>query len=172
MIKKDFKEVFELSKKLQEKHYKDIYDELSKSNKKIGTFEEFIERERQELNKEIPEDKKVNIEDAYISKDIIEKDNTKIYLYLFHYTHFNPLEFDENYKPLPLTDKELCEYGATIAVEDEKDHYDISGAFGGVEDDEHIAKDKYNALKLRIEKMSEDKLLNDMKKDILKQLND
>ena len=68
-VVKDFKKVFELSKKLQEKHYKEIYDELSKSNKKIGTFEEFIERERQEINKEI-EKVLIENEDSEDSDDL------------------------------------------------------------------------------------------------------
>ena len=169
MIKKSFKEVFELSKKLQEKNYRKIYDELAKSDKNIGSFDDFFKKE---LNKEIPKSDNVDIDSLYILKDIIDKDTMKIYLYLFHYTHFNPLEFDDDYKPLPLTDKELYEFGATVVVENKKEHYDIGGVFGGVEDDEHIAKDKYNALKTKIEKLSEDELLKEIKNNILEQINE
>ena len=48
MIKKNFKEVFELSKKLQEKNYRKIYDKLAKSDKNIGSFDDFF---KEELNK-------------------------------------------------------------------------------------------------------------------------
>jgi len=167
-----FKKVFELSQKLQEKNDRKLYDELSKIDDKMESFEEFIENERKESEKEISEERKKRVEDAYISKDKIVKDTLTFDLYLFHHTRIDPIEFDENYKPLPLNEKEIYEYGAVVSMEDEKGYYNISGVFGGVEEDDHFAKDKYNALKTKIQNTSEDELLDDIEKQILKQINE
>ena len=57
MINDKFKEVFDLSKKLQEKKYMKDYEELSKFDENIGTFEEYVEQEKKDLNKEMPSKK-------------------------------------------------------------------------------------------------------------------
>lgn len=172
MINDMFKEVFELSNKLQEKNYKKDYDNLSKIDRDIGTFEEYVKGEKIDLDREIPTEKKKIIEDAYLAKDTIVKDNLKFDLYLFRLNHIEPLEFDDNYKIKPLKEKPIFEYGAVISLEDESGYYNISGVFGGIDEDEHFAKDKYNALKLKIEKSSEEELLDDIKRDILRQISD
>ena len=46
-----FKQVFELSQKLQEKNDRKLYDELSKIDDKMESFEEFIENERIGISK-------------------------------------------------------------------------------------------------------------------------
>lgn len=171
MINEMFKEVFELSNQLQEKNYKKDYENLSKIDKSIGTFEEYVEEQKQQSNREIPKEKRKIIDDAYISKDEIEKSTLKIDLYLFKLKHIDPIEFDENYKPLPLKEKDIYEYGAVVSMEDENGYYNISGVFGGVDNDEHFALDKYNALKSRVQNTSEEDLLNEIKNEILKQLN-
>lgn len=170
MIYDKFIEVFELSKKLQEKNYRKDYKNLSKIEKGIGTFEEYVKREREELNREIPAEKKKIVEDAYVSKDTIEKDNLKFDLYLFRLNHIEPIEFDEDYKIKPLKETPIFEYGAVVSLEDEKGYYNISGIFGGVETDDHIAQDKYNVLKTKIKNNSEEDLLDELKSDILKQI--
>ncbi len=172
MINDMFKEVFELSNQLQEKNYKKDFKKISKIDKNIGTFEEYVKREKEELNKEIPAEKKEIVENAYISKDTINKECLKFDLYLFRLRHIEPLEFDENYKIKPLKETSIHEYGAVISLEDESGYYNISGVFGGTDEDEHIARDKYNALKMKIEKSSEKELLNEIKNDILKQINE
>lgn len=172
MINDKFREVFELSNKLQEKNYRKDYKNLSKIDKKIGTFDEYVENEKKSLDREIPAEKKKIIEDAYVAKDTIKKNNLKFDLYLFRLNHIEPLEFDENYRIKPLKEKPIYEYGAVVSLEDEKGYYNISGVFGGVDSDDHIAQDKYNALKSKIKNNSEDSLLDDIKSDILKQLND
>ena len=48
-----FKKVFELSQKLQEKNDRKLYDELSKIDNKMESFEEFVENERKESEKEL-----------------------------------------------------------------------------------------------------------------------
>lgn len=168
----NFKKVFELSQKLQEKNDRKLYNELSKHDKQIGTFEDFIEQEKKDNNKELSEERKKKVEDAYISRDKIVKDTLIFDLYLFHFKHIDPIEFDDNYKPLPLKEKEVYEYGAVVSTEDKDGYYDITGVFCGIDEDEHFAHDKYNALKSRIEKSSEEELLKDIEKQILKQIND
>ena len=171
MINDKFIEVFELSKKLQEKNYKKDYKNLSKIDKSIGTFEEYIKKEKEELNREIPAEKKRIVEDAYVSKDTISKENLTFDLYLFRLKHIEPIEFDEDYKVKPLKETPIYEYGAVVSLEDEKGFYNISGIFGGVETDDHIAQDKYNVLKTKIKNNSEEDLLEELKNDILKQIN-
>jgi hypothetical protein len=171
MINDKFIEVFELSKKLQEKNYKKDYKKLSKIDKSIGTFEEYVKREKEELNREIPTEKKKIVEDAYVSKDTIRKENLTFDLYLFRLKHIEPIEFDEDYKIKPLKETPIYEYGAVVSLEDEKGYYSISGIFGGVETNDHIAQDKYNVLKTKIENNSEEDLLDELKNDILKQIN-
>lgn len=168
----NFKKVFELSQKIQEKNVRKLYEELSKHDKQIGTFEEFVANERKESEKEISDERKIKVEDAYISKDKIVKDTLTFDLYLFHHTRIDPIEFDENYKPLPLKEKEIYEYGAVVSMEDETGYYNISGVFGGIDEDEHFAKDKYNVLKSKVEKSSEEELLKDIEEQIISQIND
>ena len=168
----NFKKVFELSQKIQEKNVRKLYEELSKHDTQIGTFEEFVANERKESEKEISDERKIKVEDAYISKDKIVKDTLTFDLYLFHHTRIDPIEFDENYKPLPLKEKEIYEYGAVVSMEDETGYYNISGVFGGIDEDEHFAKDKYNVLKSKVEKSSEEELLKDIEEQIISQIND
>lgn len=172
MINDKFKEVFELSQKLHQKELKKVYDELSKIDEKIGTFDEFIKQNKKEQEKEIPPEKKQLIESAYLSKDNIKKENINFNLYLFHRKYIDSIKFDDNYKPLPLREKEIYEYGVVVSMEDESGYYDISGVFGGIDSDEHFARDKYNALKSKVEKSSLEDLLEELKADILKQINE
>lgn len=171
MINEKFKEVFELSNQLQEKNYKKDYENLSKIDKSIGTFEEYVEKEKQQSNREIPEEKRKIIDDAYISKDEIEKSTLKFDLYLFKLKHIDPIEFDENYKPLPLKEKDIYEYGAVVSFPVGNYDLDISGVFGGIEEDKENAINKYNQLRQYINMMSEEKLLDAIEKNILKELN-
>lgn len=172
MINTKFKKIYELSNELQEKYYKEDYERLSKIEKDIGTFEEYVNNEKKESNRVIPDDRKKQIEDAYILKDSITKEDIVFSLYLVHFMHTDPIEFDENYKPLPLKEKEIFEYGAVVSTTDETGYYSISGVFGGVENDDHIAQDKYNVLKSRIENTSLDELLDEIENSILEQIND
>ena len=172
MINAKFKKIYELSNELQEKNYKEEYERLSKIEKNIESFEEYVNNEKKLSSRVISDDKKKQIEDAYILKDSIIKEDISFNLYLIHFMHTDPIEFDENYKPLPLKEKEIFEYGIVLTSSDETGYYSISGVSGGVENDEHIAQDKYNALKLRIENTSLDELLNEIEKSILEQIND
>lgn len=167
-----FKKVFKLSQKLQEKNDKKLYDELFKIDNKMESFDKFLENLRKESEKELSEERKKRVEEAYISKDKIVKESLTFDLYLFHHTRIELIEFDEDYKPLPLNKKEIYEYGAVVSMEDENGYYNISGIFGGIDEDEHFAKDKYIVLKNKIQNTSEDELLDDIENQILKQIND
>ena len=171
MINDKFKEVFDLSKKLQEKKYMKDYEELSKFDENIGTFEEYVEQEKKDLNKEMPRKKTKLVEEAYISKDKIKKDNLIFSLYLFQLTHTSPIKFDKDYKPLPLKQNNIYEYGAVASLEDKDGYYDISGVFGGIEPRKDKAEEEYNSLKDKIMNLSENELLDEIKYEILKQIN-
>lgn len=161
MIDGKFKEVFELSNELHKKNNEGEYNEHFSDNKSIGMDEDYIKQEKQQ-----------KIQDAYISKDSYKKENINFDLYLFHFSHTEPIELDDDYKPLPLNNKELYEYGAVISMEDETGYYEISGAFGGIESQEEEAKHKYNTLKNKIEKSLVEELIDELKVDILKQINE
>ena len=74
---------------------------------------------------------------------------------------------DDNYKQLPLKEKELYEYGAVVSMEDETGYYNINGVFGGIEENLNISKEKYNGIKQKIYNMSKDELLNQIENEIL-----
>lgn len=171
MIDIKFKKIYELSKELQQKYYKQDYDRLLQIDNNIGTFDEYVEHENKK-QKNISSDINKNSNDAYISKDIIQKDNIMFGLYLIHYIHSNPTMLDENYHVFPLTEKEIFEYGATASLTNDSGSYDISGVFGGIEGNKKDAILKYNALKNMIEKKSVMELLEEIEKSILEQLND
>ncbi len=171
MIDIKFKKIYELSKELQQKYYKQDYDRLLQIDNNIGTFDEYVEHENKK-QKNISSDINKNSNDAYISKDIIQKDKITFRLYLIHYIHSDPTMLDENYHVLSLTEKEIFEYGATVSLTNDSGSYDISGVFGGIEDNKEDAILKYNALKNMIEKKSVMELLEKMEKSILEQLND
>ncbi len=172
MVNAKFKKIYELSNQLQEKYYKEDYERLSKIEKNIESFEEYVNNEKKESNRVISDDRRKQINNAYISKDSINKEDIVFNLYLVHFMHTDPIEFDEDYKPLPLKEKEIFEYGAVVSANDETGYYSISGVFGGIEYDDHIAQDKYNVLKTRIENTPLDELLDEIEKSVLEQLND
>ena len=75
MINTKFKKIYELSNEFQVKYYKEDYERLSKIEKDIGTFEEYVSNENKESNRVIPDDRKKQIENAYILKDSITKED-------------------------------------------------------------------------------------------------
>lgn len=170
MINIKFKKIYELSTELQQKYYRQDYERLLQIDNNIGTFNEFVENENTKL-KNISSDKNQNLNDIYISKDNIQKDNITFELYLIHYIHTDPTMLDKNYHVLPLTEKEIFEYGAIVSLTDDNGFYDISGVFGGIENNKEDAILKYNTLKDMIEKKSIIELLDEIEDSILQQLN-
>lgn len=171
MINSRFKKIYKLTEKLQQKHLKQDYEKISKIDDSVGTFEEYVDKVKKEMNREVPVSRKKRLEDVFISRDNIEKENITLGLYLFHYQHTDPIKFDDSYKILPLTQKEVYEYGVVATLTEEDGYYNINGLFGGIDFNEDNAKQKYNELKNKLEKMTVDELLDEIEKLVLEQLN-
>ena len=93
---------------------------------------------------------------AIIINDVIKKENISINLYLINFKHIEQPELDENYKPLPLREKNIYEYGTVITFED------VSGEYAEI---------KYKNLKEEMCKMTEKEIMNKLEKHILDELN-
>lgn len=107
----------------------------------------------------------------YIFKDDINKGDIYFGLYLINYEHTDPISLDNDYQPLPLNKRLLFEYGVVISFPVDNYDLNISGAFGGIEEDKEIATNKYNQLRQYINTMSEEKILDAIEKKFLKKLN-
>ena len=108
---------------------------------------------------------------AIIINDVIKKGNISINLYLINFKHIEQPELDKNYKPLPLREKNIYEYGTVITFEDVSGEYAIENAFSGIEDTKELAEIKYKNLKEEMCKMTEKEIMNKLEKHILDELN-
>lgn len=113
----------------------------------------------------------IRIWKMYIFKDDINKGDIYFGLYLINYEHTDPISLDNDYQPLPLDKRLLFEYGVVISFPVDNYDLNISGAFGGIEEDKEIATNKYNQLRQYINTMSEEKILDAIEKKFLKELN-
>lgn len=168
MIDDRLKKIFDLAKEVEENNYKKEYENLLQIDNSIGSFRDYLKKEEEQFNNVEIDSKKV--EDAYIEKDEIKKDSVLFSLYLIHYNHIDPIEFDNEYKPLPLKEREIYEYGAIITFDDENGSYDINSLFGGIEEDKAQALKEYNDLKNDILNSSEEDLLKKVENYLLNQL--
>lgn len=168
MIDVRLKKIFDLAKKVEENNYKKEYENLLQIDNSIGSFHDYVKKEEEQFNNVEVDSKKV--EDAYIEKEEIRKDSVLFSLYLIHYNHIDPIEFDNDYKPLPLKEKEIYEYGAIITFDDENGSYNINSLFGGIEEDKTQALKEYNNLKNDILNSSEEDLLKKVENYLLNQL--
>lgn len=168
MIDVRLKKIFDLAKEVEENNYKKEYENLLQIDNSIGSFHNYVKKEEEQFNNVEVDSKKV--EDAYIEKEEIKKDSVLFSLYLIHYNHIDPIEFDENYKPLPLKEKEIFEYGAIITFDDDNGSYNINSLFSGIEEEKTQALEKYNELKNNIQKSSEEELLKEIENNLLSQL--
>ncbi len=168
MIDVRLKKIFDLAKKVEENNYKKEYENLLQIDNSIGSFHDYVKKEEEQFNNVEVDSKKV--EDAYIEKEEIKKDSVLFSLYLIHYNHIDPIEFDNDYKPLPLKEKEIYEYGAIITFDDENGSYNINSLFGGIEEDKTQALKEYNNLKNDILNSSEEDLLKKVENYLLNQL--
>lgn len=168
MIDVRLKKIFDLAKKVEENNYKKEYENLLQIDNSIGSFHDYVKKEEEQFNNVEVDSKKV--EDAYIEKEEIKKDSVLFSLYLIHYNHIDPIEFDNDYKPLPLKEKEIYEYGAIITFDDENGSYNINSLFGGIEEDKTQALKEYNNLKNDILNSSEEDLLKKVENYFLNQL--
>ena len=161
------KKIYNLVKTLQDKQYEKEYNSLVEMGHEVGTLKEFIDNDKSKFIKE----KKRDLDNVYILNDNINKEHISIGMYLINYEHTTPVTLDEDYKPLPLGQKILFEYGTVISFILNDYTLDINGMFSGVEESKEKAIDSYEKLKLKIINMSEDELLTAIEKRALNELN-
>lgn len=166
MIEEKLKKIYQLMEELQDKKYKEQYNKLLEINKNIGSFEDFVKRENEVYeNIEVNQEK---LNDVFLERNSIKKENITIDIYLIHYNHIDPVQLDENYRPLPLNEKEVFEYGSVITFNIKDGRYSINGLFSGIEKDKINATIKYNDLKEKIYTSSQDEIINLIEKEIKK----
>ena len=166
MVEERLEKIYHQMEELQEKKYKEQYDRLLDFDKSIGSFEDYLKREKEIYdNVEVKQDK---LADAFLERDSIRKDNISIDLYLIHYNHVDSVQLDENYRPLPLNEREVFEYGSVITFNVKDGQYNINGLFSGIEKDKINAMIKYNDLKEKMYTLSENEILDIIEKDIQK----
>ncbi len=164
MIEEKLKKIYQLMEELQDKKYKEQYNKLLEVNKNIGSFEDFVKRENEVYeNIEVNQEK---LDDVFLERNSIKKENITIEIYLIHYNHIDPVQLDENYRPLPLNEKEVFEYGSVITFNIKDGQYSINGLFSGIEKDKINATIKYNDLKEKIYTSSQDEIINLIEKEI------
>ena len=160
-----FKKLYDLAEQVHINEYKKEYEELIKTDDSFGSFDDYLEYEKNRQDN--LENKNIDISDKFICRDKIIKNNITIDLYLLHHSFYDEVRLDENYKPLPLTKKEIFEYGAGIIYSAEDGDYSIVGLFGGSSEIKDVATGKYNELKNKIGKLSENEVLNEVETDLL-----
>ncbi|MBO5096076.1 MAG: hypothetical protein J6B98_04300 [Bacilli bacterium] len=165
------KEIYDLAILVQDNNYKREYEQLKKENIDVGTLQDYIDSETEKFN-EIKKSNKEISKDIYLFKDTIQKENTIIDLYLIKYLHTNPVELDEDYKVLPLKQEMIYEYGVITTMKIEEGNYSVNNIFGGKENVEQIAIEKYTELKNKIELLSEEQFLEEVKNSLLDELKD
>ena len=160
-----FKKLYELAREIHINEYKKEYEELIKTDDSFSSFDDYLKYEKNKLNS--LQNKDIDISDRFICRDKIIKDNIQIDLYLLHSSFYDEVKLDENYKPLPLTKKDIYEYGAGIIYSADDGDYSITGVFVGCEDNKDIAIDKYNELKNIINELNENEVLDMVESDLL-----
>lgn len=167
MLEDKIASIFDLAKELQDKKLKEEYTELAKMDATIGSFDNY---KKNEMNNKI-KDKNEMVNDVFVCRDDVNKDNLSVGMYLINYEHIEPIKLDDDYKPLPLDKKTIFEYGTVISFLYKNQEFNISGMFGGTELGKDSAINKYNELKKYIVDTTEDTLLDAIKNNILEELN-
>lgn len=167
MLEEKIASIFDLAKELQDKKLKEEYTELAKMDATIGSFDNY---KKNEMNNKI-KDKNEMVNDVFVCRDDVNKDNLSVGMYLINYEHIEPIKLDDDYKPLPLDKKTIFEYGTVISFLYKNQEFNISGMFGGTELSKDSAINKYNELKKYIVDTTEDTLLDAIKNNILEELN-
>ena len=167
MLEDKIASIFDLAKELQDKKLKEEYTELAKMDATIGSFDNY---KKNEMNNKI-KDKNEMVNDVFVCRDDVNKDNLIVGMYLINYEHIEPIKLDDDYKPLPLDKKTIFEYGTVISFLYKNQEFNISGMFGGTELSKDSAINKYNELKKYIVDTTEDTLLDAIKNNILEELN-
>lgn len=167
MLEDKIASIFDLAKELQDKKLKEEYTELAKMDATIGSFDNY---KKNEMNNKI-KDKNEMVNDVFVCRDDVNKDNLSVGMYLINYEHIEPIKLDDDYKPLPLDRKTIFEYGTVISFLYKNQEFNISGMFGGTELSKDSAINKYNELKKYIVDTTEDTLLDAIKNNLLEELN-
>ena len=163
-----FKKLYELANKIHINEYKKEYEELIKTDDSFSSFDDYVKHEKNRLDS--LQNKNIDVSDRFICRDKVIKDNIQIDLYLFHSSFYDEVKLDENYKLLPLTKKDIYEYGAGIIYSADDGDYSITGVFVGCEDNKDIASDKYEELKNKIKGFSEEEVLDELETYLLKKI--
>lgn len=143
MLEDKIASIFDLAKELQDKKLKEEYTELAKMDATIGSFDNY---KKNEMNNKI-KDKNEMVNDVFVCRDDVNKDNLSVGMYLINYEHIEPIKLDDDYKTLPLDKKTIFEYGTVISFLYKNQEFNISGMFGGTELSKDSAINKYNELK-------------------------
>ncbi len=167
MLEDKVASIFDLVKELQDKKLKEEYIKLAKIDATIGSFDNY---KKNEMNNKIKNENDM-LNNVFICRDDINKNNLSIGMYLINYEHIEPIKLDDDYNPLPLDKKTIFEYGTVISFPYKKQEFYICGMFGGIELRKDIAINKYNKLKKYIIDITEDNLLDVIKNNILEELN-
>lgn len=167
MKNKKYQLIYEKAKQIEEKYNKEDYERLTKIDNAIGSYEEYLKKKQKELKKynniERTEEKQQQIDNVIICKDIINRENLTFNLYLCRFNHILPPKL-EDYKVKPIEKINYYEYGCILEYNDNNINYKLNNIFTGIDEDEHFAKDKYIALKSKINKDSLDEILDEIEK--------
>lgn len=169
MISSKLKNIYSLVEKLQLKNYEEEYKKLLKLDNSIGSFHDYITKYKKQNNALDSVSELHN--DLIIFRDTIKKENVIFNLYLISFNHTDFPELDGNYKPLPLKEKCIYEYGTYITFEESEGEYTIENAFSGIEDTKEKAERKYETLKKQINELSLEEVIERLEKSVLEQLN-
>ena len=164
VVVEKFKEIYKLAEELQMKYYKEEYENLKRIDSNICTFEEYLDKQLKDINKE------ENKSDSIILKDTIKKDNLIINIYLMKFKQIEQVQLDEDYKVLPLDEKTIYQYGAIITLPIEEGFIDINDVFSNTELSEEKAKEDYANLRNHLINLTEEELLNEVEKEIKNEL--
>ena len=78
---------------------------------------------------------------------------------------------DENYKVLPLEEKDIYQYGTLITMEINEGYINLDDIFADYKNEEEVARKEYEKLKNNLLKLSKEELLNEIENTIKKDLN-
>ena len=125
-------------------------NELKKLKLVDGSFEDFQSTNKKETkNIDIDPEKQKKINDCIIYKDIIEREDLIFNLYLCKFKRILPPKL-EDYKVLPLEEETYYEYGCILEYNENDVNYSLNNILSGYELDNHVAIDKYTAMKNKI----------------------
>lgn len=110
-------------------------------------------------------------DDCCVLRDIIKKENIIINMYLICLKQISPVKLDEDYKVLPIEEKEMYQYGTIITMPIEEGYIDINEVFNNCVYDKDEAIDGYKKLKDKLETLSEHNILDEVENSIIGELN-